>query len=175
MNDFVAIDFETANAEPTSICAVGAVKVEGGMITDRFYCLVKPEPDYYIRRFTEQIHGIGPSDTEDAPGFWRIWPDLCAFIGRLPLVAHNKRFDERCLRATCRCYGIDYPDYDFYCTLEKARRTIPRTLCASFSLPSLAGFLGIPFDNHHNALADAVACGYVWFYLTEGKRLIEKS
>lgn len=48
MNDFVAIDFETANAEPTSICAVGAVKVEGGMIADRFYCLVKPEPDYYI-------------------------------------------------------------------------------------------------------------------------------
>ena len=37
MNDFVAIDFETANAEPTSICAIGAVKVEGGVVTDRFY------------------------------------------------------------------------------------------------------------------------------------------
>lgn len=161
MNDFVAIDFETANAEPTSICAIGAVKVEGGVVTDRFYRLVKPEPDYYIRRFTECIHGIGPSDTDDAPGFWAVWPELRDFIGGRPLVAHNKRFDERCLRAACRCYGIDYPDDDFYCTLEGARRTIPRTLCASFSLPSLAGFLGIPFDDHHNALVDAEACAKI--------------
>lgn len=95
MNDFVAIDFETANAEPTSICAIGAVKVEGGVVTDRFYRLVKPEPDYYIRRFTECVHGIGPSDTDDAPGFWAVWPELRDFIGGRPLVAHNKRFDER--------------------------------------------------------------------------------
>ncbi|MDE7451729.1 MAG: 3'-5' exonuclease [Paramuribaculum sp.] len=155
MDNFVAIDVETANNHPTSICAIGAVKVENGCITDRFYELVRPEPEYYFRYFTENIHGIGMKDTEDARLFCDVWTDLAKFIGNLPLVAHNKKFDRNCIKAACRCYGIDYPDPPFYCTLEKARRTIPRTLCSSFSLPHLAEFLGIPFYNHHNAASDA--------------------
>jgi len=31
MKDFVAIDFETANRERTSICSVGLVRVENGV------------------------------------------------------------------------------------------------------------------------------------------------
>lgn len=158
MDSFVAIDVETANNHPTSICAIGAVKVENGVITDRFYELVKPEPDFYFRHFTENIHGIGPADTENADPFSRVWRRVDAFIGSLPLVAHNKAFDEKCIRAAHRTYGMDYPDYPFYCTLLRARATIPRTICASFSLPHLCGFLGIPFSNHHNALADAEGC-----------------
>ena len=161
MDNFVAIDVETANNHPTSICAIGAVKVENGTITGKFYELVKPEPEYYFRHFTENIHGIGKSDTENARLFCDVWTDLSKFIGNLPLVAHNKRFDESCIKAACRCYGIDYPDYPFYCTLEKARKTIPRSLCSSFSLPNLADFLGIPFYNHHNAEADAECCAKI--------------
>jgi DNA polymerase-3 subunit epsilon len=161
MNNFVAVDVETANNHATSICAIGAVKVVDGCIVDRFYELVKPEPEYYFRFFTQNIHGISRADTENARTFDRIWADLRAFIGPLPLVAHNKKFDESCIKATCRCYGIDYHEPPFYCTLEKARTTIPRSLCASFSLPHLANFFGIPFDNHHNALADAEACAKI--------------
>lgn len=161
MNDFVAIDVETANNYPTSICAIGAVKVINGSIADRFYELVRPEPDFYFRYFTEKIHGIGPRDTENARLFCDVWNDLAEFIGDLPLVAHNMKFDRSCIKAACRCYGIDYPDPPFYCTLEKARETIPRALCSSFSLPHLAEFLGIPFYNHHNAEADAEACAKI--------------
>ena len=59
MENFVAVDVETANNEPSSICAIGAVKVIDGVITERFYELVKPEPEYYFRYFTQQIHEIG--------------------------------------------------------------------------------------------------------------------
>ena len=69
MKDFVAIDFETANYEPTSICSVGLVVVRGGEITQSMHRLVCPEPDYYIRRFSEQVHGIYPADTCGAPTF----------------------------------------------------------------------------------------------------------
>ena len=161
MDNFVAIDVETANNHPTSICAIGAVKVEDGVITDRFYELVKPEPEFYFRYFTEQIHGIDRAMTEDADTFDRVWRRLEPMIGNLPLVAHNKAFDEKCIRAAFRCYQMDYPDYPFYCTLAKARMTIPRQLCPSFSLPVLCDFLGIPFHNHHNALADALGCAQV--------------
>lgn len=161
MENFVAIDVETANNHPESICAIGAVKVVDGSITDRFYELVKPEPEYYFRYFTEEIHGISRAMTENAPTFDKVWSSLSPFIGNLPLVAHNKAFDEKCIRAAHKVYRMDYPDYQFFCTLATARRTIPRTLCRSFSLPVLCDFLGIPFHNHHNALADAEACAKI--------------
>lgn len=162
MENFVAIDVETANNEPCSICAIGAVKVTDGCITDRFYELVYPEPEYIFRHFTENVHGISMDDVRDARTFDKVWRDIDRlFIGNLPLVAHNKAFDERCLRAAHRTYGMTYPDYPFLCTLQQARRTIPRALLTSFSLPSLCDFMGIPFNNHHNALADAEACAKI--------------
>lgn len=130
-------------------------------MVERFYELVKPEPEYYFRHFTENIHGIGRDMTEDSPTFDVTWRRLHRLIGSLPLVAHNKAFDEKCIREAFRVYQMDYPDYTFLCTLQKARRTIPRALCSSFSLPSLCDFLGIPFSNHHNALADAEACAKI--------------
>lgn len=158
MVNFVAIDVETANNYPTSICAVGAVKVLDGFIADRLYRLVRPEPDFYFRYYTESVHGISKADTDAMPLFCEVWPEIEMFVGRLPLVAHNKAFDERCIKAACRCYGIDYPDYRFMCTLQAARKKIPKAMCSSYSLPYLCEFLGIPFYDHHNALADAEAC-----------------
>ena len=48
MENFVAIDFETANNHPSSVCSVGLVKVKDGVIVDSFYSLIKPEPEYYL-------------------------------------------------------------------------------------------------------------------------------
>lgn len=161
MDNFVAVDVETANGEKSSICAVGAVKVVDGIIKDTFYRLVRPYPNYYYSHFTDNIHGIGRTDTDHQPTFGGIWNEFREFIGELPLVAHNKAFDQSCLRAAAKVYGIDFPPNDFFCTLQKARRSFPRQLCSSYSLPCLADFLGIPFDNHHNALADAEACAKI--------------
>lgn len=161
MDNFVAIDVETANAEPSSVCAIGAVKVVNGIIADRFYELVKPEPEYYFRHFTENIHGIGMTDTQNARLFCDVWRDVELFADNLPFVSHNKAFDERCIRAAHKVYSMDYPDYPFYCTLIAARRKIPRSLISSYSLPYLCDFLGIPFYNHHNAIADAEGCAKI--------------
>ena len=114
MNDFVAVDVETANGAPTSICSIGAVKVLDGEIVESFYELVKPEPNFYFRHFTENIHGIDRSMTDSAATFDTVWRRVHRFIGALPLVAHNKNFDESCIRACFRCYRMDYPDYPFY-------------------------------------------------------------
>lgn len=56
MQDFAAIDFETANFERCSVCSVGVVVVRGGEIVDNFYSLIQPEPNYYHWRCT-QVHG----------------------------------------------------------------------------------------------------------------------
>lgn len=161
LDSFVAIDVETANNYPTSVCSIGAVKVVDGVIVDSFYELVKPEPNFYFRHFTENIHGIGRRDTDDARCFADVWADIAPWIGDLPLVAHNKAFDEKCIRACFRCYCMDYPDYPFYCTLQAARRSIPRSMITSYSLPSVCDFFGVRFSNHHNALADAEGCAKI--------------
>lgn len=157
MENFTAIDFETANTAPTSVCAVGLVVVRDGEICDRYYRLVRPEPEYYLWRFT-CIHGIALEDTAHAPCFAAIWDELRCRIGDMPLVAHNKVFDERVLRATCRMYGLDVPDVPFYCTLQGARRAIPRRAIADYRLPTVCAYLGIDFGEHHNALDDAEGC-----------------
>lgn len=40
--DFVAIDFETMTPELTSACAIGLVRVHSGVISQKFYSLIKP-------------------------------------------------------------------------------------------------------------------------------------
>lgn len=161
MENFVAIDVETANGQPTSVCSIGAVKVIDGIIDSTLQRYVKPEPNFYFRHFTNDIHGISREITDDAPTFDAVWPEFARFIGNLPLVAHNKRFDESCLKACFRCYRMDWPDYDFYCTLEAARRSIPKAMIGSYSLPNVCEFFGIPFYNHHDALADAAGCARI--------------
>ena len=37
LRDFIAIDFETANQETSSVCSVGVVMVRDGQIVDSFY------------------------------------------------------------------------------------------------------------------------------------------
>ena len=101
MRDFAAIDFETANEQPSSVCSVGVVIVRDGEIVDSFYSLIHPEPEYY-QWFCQQVHCLGPEDTEDAPVFPYVWEKIEALIEGLPLVAHNSRFDEGCLKAVFR-------------------------------------------------------------------------
>ncbi|MBR5905437.1 MAG: 3'-5' exoribonuclease [Bacteroidales bacterium] len=116
MKDFAAIDFETANECPSSVCSVGVVVVRGGEIVEKFYSLIHPEPEYYAW-FCRQVHGLGPEDTEDAPVFPFVWSRVEPLIEGLPLVAHNAGFDQGCLKEVFKVYQMDYPDYDFLDTL----------------------------------------------------------
>ena len=120
MTDFAAIDFETANEQPSSVCSVGVVIVRDGEIVDSFYSLIHPEPEYY-QWFCQRVHGLGPEDTEAAPVFPYAWEKIEPLIEGLPLVAHNSRFDEGCLKAVFRVYQMDYPDYEFHDTLAASR------------------------------------------------------
>ena len=75
MKDFVAIDFETANRERTSICSVGLVRVENGDIREKIYRLIRPYPDYYSS-WNTRIHGLTYRDTAHAAPFPEVWADI---------------------------------------------------------------------------------------------------
>ena len=168
MKDFAAIDFETANFERTSVCAVGVVIVKNGEMADSFYSLIHPEPDYYNWRCSS-VNGLCQEDTEDAPIFPDVWKQIEPKIAGLPLVAHNKAFDKNCLKAVFRMYGMDYPDYPFYCTLIASRRVWPGghhnldiiAPGGHHNLDIIAARCGYDLKNHHHALADAEACAAI--------------
>lgn len=158
MKDFAAIDFETANRECTSVCSVGVVVYRNGKKVDEFYSLIKPEPEYY-NYWNTQVHGLTEEDTRNAEVFPRVWEKIEPLIKDLPLVAHNKSFDERCLKAVFRCYQMDYPDYEFHCTYQAARRAFPQA--ENHQLHTISALCGYELENHHHALADAEACAVI--------------
>ena len=158
MKDFAAIDFETANNERSSVCSVGIVIVRNGEIVDSFYSLIQPEPNYY-NYWCSQVHGLCHEDTDDALVFPKVWAQIEPLIEGLPLVAHNKPFDEGCLKAVFRVYQMDYPDYEFYDTLAASRRKF--RYLPNHQLQTVAAECGYYLENHHHALADAEACAAI--------------
>ena len=159
MTDFAAIDFETANEQPCSVCSVGVVVVRGGEVVDRFYSLIHPEPEYY-QWFCQRVHGLCEEDTDGAPVFPEVWAEIAPRIEGLPLVAHNARFDEGCLKAAFRVYRMDYPDYEFHDTLAASRLHFGCGL-PNHQLQTVAAACGYDLTRHHHALADAEACAAI--------------
>jgi len=155
MPGFTAIDFETADQGRDSACAVGAVRVENGVIVERYYRLIRP-PRRRIH-FTH-IHGLTWADLHDSPSFAEIWPELEAVITPAAfLVAHNAVFDRGVLEACCRAAGLPVPRKKFRCTVQLARATwrLP-----SARLPAVCAHLGLPLE-HHNPISDAEACARI--------------
>ena len=165
MEDFIAIDFETANYVPSSVCSVGIVMVKSGRVADRFYSLIHPEPDYYSYN-CQRVHGLSRADTDEAPLFPDVWAEACCHLRDVygeclpPFVAHNARFDEGCLQAVFRVYRMDYPDYIFFDTLCASRRHFGRRL-PNHQLQTVAAACGYDLSQHHHALADADACAAI--------------
>ena len=148
MESFTAIDFETAQGCRWSICQVGLVRVENGIITKEINLLVQPPDNYYWSRFTA-IHGISAKDTINTPTFNQIWHQIAPYIENQNVVAHNGfGFDFLVLNKTLEYYGIALPDYNKFCTYRIYKSNLAN-LCEKYAIEL----------NHHNALSDARACG----------------
>lgn len=155
MLNFASIDFETANHHRSSICSLGIVIVENGIILNKIYRLIRPRPNFYCSWATD-IHGLSYYDTMNEPEFPEVWEGIKAKLDNLPLVAHNSSFDEGCLKAVHDLYGMRYPDYEFYCTYRAAKKQLPHL--ENHQLHTVAASVGYDLKNHHHALADAEAC-----------------
>ncbi|NTW31167.1 MAG: exonuclease [Bacteroidetes bacterium] len=146
MKSFTAIDFETSSHKPYSICQVGLVRVENGVITEEIDLLVKP-PDNHFHYMFPEIHGITPYKTKDAPAFDKIWHLIKPHIHKQNVVAHNIAFDKNCLKQVLEYYKLTLPEYQEHCTYRIYGESLDK--CCKKHKINL---------NHHNALSDAKAC-----------------
>lgn len=159
LDTFTALDFETANSDRTSVCSIGLARVENGRLVERIHRLINPlQPFLY---WNTQIHGISAFDVRDAPAFPEVWEEVSRLFGDV-VVAHNAAFDISCLKATIERFGIEYPKFKYFCTLNISRRFLKTP---SHKLDALARYYNLPSFHHHNALADAIACAEIFLRL----------
>ncbi|AOW11400.1 3'-5' exonuclease [Flavobacterium gilvum] len=160
-NTFTAIDFETATGYRNSICQIGLVRIENGIIVKEANILVQPPDNYYWSRFTD-IHGISSNNTANAPAFDQVWYQIVPYIENQNVVAHNGfGFDFPVLDKTLNHYNLPIPDYNKFCTYKIYRSNLAN-LCREHNI-SL---------NHHNALSDARACGELFFRYLKKLKII---
>ncbi|MBQ1530839.1 MAG: 3'-5' exonuclease [Solobacterium sp.] len=151
-----AIDFETANRNPASVCAVGISTYEEGAVEERYYSLIRPEEDvFYFDPWNIRIHGIRPRDVLDAPDFETVYRHIYEEMEDALVVAHNAPFDMGCLKAACINCGIKVPRLRYFDTVELSRRLF--TSMPHHRLNDMCDALNIEL-NHHNAASDAMGC-----------------
>src|SRR6266513_2680778 len=155
---YVTFDLETTDkdVEVCEVVEVGAVRVVGGEIVDRFRTLVKPYRP--ITPGATEVHGYGDDAVREAPSFAEVWPAFRAFIGDDVLIAHNgQHFDIPVLRRLAReREGVQ--SLVFYDTLPLAR-SLSRD---RVRLEDLALRFHIDAGRAHHALDDAVTLARVY-------------
>ena len=163
---FATIDFETATSSRDSACALGAVVVENGEIVAREGWLIRPPGNAYDG-FNMNLHGIGPQDTEGAPGFGAVWDEAMGLLEGKHLWAHSAAFDMSVLRHSATGDSYELPSPVVYgCTYMIAKTTWPNRW--SYSLATLANDLGIAL-NHHDPVSDAEAAAHLLLLAIEAR------
>lgn len=151
---FVVFDIETTGLSPANdmITEIGAVKIENGVIVDRFSRFVNP-----MRNIPEKVVELTRITNEmvaNEPPIEVVIKDFVEFIGNATLVAHNAEFDTAFIRRDLAKVGIrfDYPVLD---TLYLARATLNEL--KRFNLSAISKKLGVTLEGAHRAVNDAEA------------------
>ena len=71
----VAIDFETANEQRNSACALGVAVIVNGRISDSRLWMIRP-PELRFNPINVRIHGIMEKDVDGEPSFDVLWPEI---------------------------------------------------------------------------------------------------
>ena len=149
---FICFDIETTglSAARDKITEIGAVKVENGIITDKFSTFVNPEMP--IPQKITQLTGITDEMVKDAPSQSEAVSAFLEFAGDNVLVAHNAPFDTSFIAKACEDMGKEY-NYTSIDTVAISRAIL--TDIKNCKLDTVAKFLRLGEFNHHRATDDA--------------------
>jgi len=163
-NSIVVLDFETTGLSPDQgdrAIEIGAVKLENGLVTDRFQALMNP--GRRINSFIESYTGINNRMLAVAPSCTKVMTDFCDFIGESNLLAHNAAFDSRFLEAEFSRLNRQVLG-EFTCSLLLSRRIYQDA--PNHKLGTLINYKNIAVDgSFHRALFDAEMTAELWLVM----------
>jgi DNA polymerase-3 subunit epsilon len=155
---FCVVDLETTGGQPgiSKITEIGAVRVRGLVVTERFQSLV--DPGRPIPEAITRLTGIDDALVAGMPGVEEVLTAFVAFAGDDVLVAHNAPFDLRFLNHERRRLLGTHFTQPWLDTLTLARRLLPGRVARN-DLGTLAEWADTEVRPRHRALPDAEATG----------------
>ena len=123
-DSYVVFDLETTGFSPNTckIIEIGAVKVENGVITERFSEFVNPQVPIPFK--IEELTGIRDDMVMGAETIEEILPRFMEFCEGCVMIAHNAEFDMSFIRKNCM--DLDIPcDHTVGDTVAMARILLP--------------------------------------------------
>jgi len=160
---FVVFDFETTGTEANTdrVTEIGAVKIENGVITEKFGALINPQMK--IPEKVTEITGIDDAMVADKPPFSAFAGDIYKFFEGATLVAHNIEFDYKFLKRLSEESGYYYYNGGID-TVQFAKDTVKGL--SNYKLNTVCEHFGIKFL-HHRAWADAYATAQMFIELVK--------
>jgi DNA polymerase III subunit epsilon len=155
--NFVAIDVETANADCSSICQIGIVKILNGVVVDEWKSYIDPEDIF--NNINSHIHGISYHQVKDAPKLNQIADHLNGYLDKTITICHT-HFDRVALQQAYDKYGLIIPDITWLDTARVARRTWSKYAWSGYGLSNICKDLEYKYQSH-DALEDAKAAAFV--------------
>ncbi len=152
---FTVFDTETTGLNPSGgdeIIQVGAIRIVNGRILSKEIFNQLVDPKRPIPASSTAIHGIRPDDVIGQPDIQSVLGLFHTFCQDTVLVAHNADFDLQCLRLKAPTAGVafDHPVLDTLLLSAVAHPFQER-----HNLDDIAGRLGLPVVDRHQALGDA--------------------
>lgn len=156
---YVVFDVETTglSAVYDTIIELAAVKISKGEIIDRFEAFANPH--HPLSATTIDLTGITDDMVRNAPDVEDVLRDFHSWTGDSILVAHNASFDMGFLNVGYRKAGIEKASNPVIDTLELARFLYPEM--KNHRLNTLAKKFNVELTQHHRAIYDAEATGYL--------------
>lgn len=160
---YVALDLELTGLDPLrdEITEIGMVRFRGDEVLETFTSLVNTHRPIPLK--IQQLSGISPDEVRDAPSLRSLTGTILAFVRSYPIVGHSIDMDMRFLSRQGLALNNLLID-----TFELASILVPEV--QRYSLANLAAHLGITLDEHHRALADAMAAKDLFLALLERAR-----
>jgi DNA polymerase III subunit epsilon len=151
---YVVVDIETTGGWGASdrITEIGAVKVQGHEVIDKWHTLINPQRS--IPASITQLTGITNEMVRDAPLFGEVADSLMAFMEDSIFVAHNVNFDYGFISQEFTRLDRRF-HFPKFCTCAGMRRHFPGH--RSYSLGRICSIYEISLEHHHRALCDAEA------------------
>ncbi|TCZ79999.1 PolC-type DNA polymerase III [Paenibacillus albiflavus] len=171
---YIVFDIETTGLSIVNnkIIEIAGVKMQDGKEIDRFSTFINPHEK--IPYNIQQLTNITDDMVVDAPELEEMLPKFAAFCEDSILVAHNARFDVDFIQANLKQLGLPELTNAALDTLEFARLLFPDM--KNHRLNTLADKFKVSLENHHRAIDDSIALGYILFHLINeaGERGIHK-
>jgi DNA polymerase-3 subunit alpha (Gram-positive type) len=167
---YIVFDVETTGLSATydKIIELAAVKMREGEIIDKFERFANPH--HPLSATTIELTGITDDMVENAPEIEVVLKEFHEWIGDDTLVAHNASFDMGFLNMGFGRIGLGKAQNPVIDTLELARLLYPTM--KNHRLNTLAKKFDVELVQHHRAIYDAEATGYILVRLL--KEAIEK-